>query len=345
MRRTKKARRLLLETLEDRRVLATFSSVGSVLNLDLDQSQERVSISANQNSYSFTLSESNWTGQDDGNASGDGTSTLTVTADGKTTFDRINITDSNYGTSVVFSDSDEGLFSNTINIQLDLPSANGISFNGTTSFVADASLTASTTRDIRFQTNSKVSSVNGDISLSANYSNTHESARFTGLVIDDSELKATGTGNIQLLVHGGSSNLDSNYGMAIWGDSLVSTSSGTIDIQASGGGSADSYGNHGVVIVGNAKFHTGISGQINISGTGGSVFNYDNIGVIVCGSSEIESLGGPVAIAGTGGGRGPASYWNMGVKVCESAEINLTGDASLQIDRYGGSSDGKENYG
>ena len=111
MRRTKKARRLLLETLEDRRVLATFSSVGSVLNLDLDQSQERVSISANQNSYSFTLSESNWTGQDDGNASGDGTSTLTVTADGKTTFDRINITDSNYGTSVVFSDSDEGLFS------------------------------------------------------------------------------------------------------------------------------------------------------------------------------------------------------------------------------------------
>ncbi|MCL4207963.1 MAG: hypothetical protein KJ000_36210, partial [Pirellulaceae bacterium] len=164
---TGKRRRLFFETLEDRRVLASFAEAGAMLILTLDVASENVAIVSNGTSYTLT-GTSNWTGTDSANVTGNGTTTLTVTTAGLAEFDTINILDASVsGTSVTFDDSGVNAYSDHFTITLDDAGAGPITFSGASSFSGSNTLSASTTGGITFSGAASLVTDSGSVSLSA----------------------------------------------------------------------------------------------------------------------------------------------------------------------------------
>jgi len=141
------SKKLQLEILEDRRLLATFSQFGSTLNIDLNTVLESVSIVSNGASYVLTLNAANvWDGADTGNLSGDGSGTLTVIA---AVFEAVYITDSSSGCAVTFNSSGGNTYAAGFAIVLDDPAAGPITFAGASGFGTFGLSVTADTIDIR----------------------------------------------------------------------------------------------------------------------------------------------------------------------------------------------------
>ena len=141
----RRARKTMVEGLEDRRLLANFSIAGGNLNLDLSDLNSSVALVAGATNYTLTLTGGMWSGTNGGSVTGNGTPTLTVTKDA---FPLINVTDSNTGISATFNDSGANTYTDDWSIVLDAAAASSISFNGATAFATTSSLSASTTKSI-----------------------------------------------------------------------------------------------------------------------------------------------------------------------------------------------------
>src|SRR5688572_14160069 len=189
-------RRAFFEPLEDRRLLATFAEAGTLLNLDLDVANTSAAIVSAGTSYSLTLTGDTWSGTDSANATGNGTALLTVTADGLAAFNTVNITDSAAGSAVNFNDSGANTYSDSLNVTLDA-AAGPITFNGNSSFVGASSLFASTSQNIALVSGASLSTVDGNLTLSANAAGT---GSFTVPAIDvnGGTITTSGTGNVSL---------------------------------------------------------------------------------------------------------------------------------------------------
>jgi autotransporter-associated beta strand protein len=128
-----KPRRLHLEMLEDRRLLAVFTQDGMTLNIDLNAASESVGIVSSGASYTLTLNTPNtWAGTDTANVAGSGSGTLSVIA---AAF--IAITDAAAGNAVTFQPSGGNAYAADFTIVLDDPAAGPVTFAGAANFAAN----------------------------------------------------------------------------------------------------------------------------------------------------------------------------------------------------------------
>src|SRR6516164_3225980 len=104
----------LMDKLEDRLMLASFTDASPALNISLDAS-DAVGIVANGTTYTFNLTSGTFSGTDNANVSGNGTSTLTVQ---KAVFNQVSLTDGGGGTSVTFNDSGSNTYDSSFSIAL-----------------------------------------------------------------------------------------------------------------------------------------------------------------------------------------------------------------------------------
>ncbi len=146
---------LQLERLEDRLAPATFTDNGTTLNLVLNNPNTNASIVSviNNGGYFIDLTGDTWSGTNTSGVSGNGQPELAITPAGVAAFtSEISLVDANAaGDSVTFNDIGAGNYANNFYIDLTNPAAGPITFNGTTTFSGNHTLTASTTSAISFQ--------------------------------------------------------------------------------------------------------------------------------------------------------------------------------------------------
>ena len=135
------ARRLRIESLEDRLAPATFTGVGPNLAIDLNSANETATFRTDGTTVTVTLTNGTAnTAATGGNVTGNGTATATFAS--ATYPGTITITDSAVNTSVAFADS-TGDYPQGFAITLNDPASGNVTFAGTSIF--PSAVTASTT--------------------------------------------------------------------------------------------------------------------------------------------------------------------------------------------------------
>ncbi len=237
-RRLYRQRLLRMELLEDRRVFAGFSLVGSALQINL-ATNEAMEISSNGATYGFALASGSWTGSDVSGAIGNGQSRLIATAALVTT---VNVDDIGTGDTVSFADSGINPYSSSFSVLLDNAATGAIAFNGATSFVGGSALSASTSRNIVVNAGSMVTTVHGNISMSANQQVASTIGNFVGIDLDAAAVKTIGTGTLSLAGKGGTAG-NGNFGIRVrTGSAIETTGSGSITLSGAMGTLADTLG-------------------------------------------------------------------------------------------------------
>lgn len=283
----------VMEQLELRTLLSTFTDNGTTLNLSL-QTNEALSIVSAGSDYSLTLTGGTWSGTDDANVAGNGTNTLTVTSAGIAAFTTgISIADSGTGSSVTFADSGTNFYSNNFTINLtDSPAIPAISFTGTSDFTT-FNLDAETSSSISVTGAGAVLASTGNITLIANQGGT-TSGTFDGIDIDGEV--ATDSGTFTLNGTGGSGGGD---GINI-SAGVVGTASSNTTIIGTGGND----GGDGLYMGNSAFVSTTNGGDITITGT---------------------ATGGDVAINMNGGGNEIGTFGTTGNITLVGDSMNLAG--------------------
>lgn len=301
--------------------IPNFVEVDDRLELRLLDANQTVQAQALPNGYQMELLNGVWIGNDSTNVIGHGTTTLTVTSSGRDFFNALQVDDYASGGAVEFLDSGAHSYSDSWLIDLDDPSAGGISFAGKTQLVGNASLEALTSHQILVSgTNTVVSTVDGQLKLWANQQTVIRSDVTQAISILDAAVTVSGSGDLDL--RGRSGGIAGNSGSYLYGVQVVN---GTV----SGGGAGSS-----TLVLGQGGMGTG---------------NY-NHGVLLwdrlTGGQRpvITSKGGNVSLVGYGGGSGD-SLGNRGVSVSRGALISAGGEGDVSLLGSGGSGSGGNHYG
>jgi fibronectin-binding autotransporter adhesin len=167
LRRERRPRKLRLEVLEARQMLASFGQSGTTLAIDLNADSESVGIVSHGATYALTLDASHtWTGVDTADVAGSGSSTLTVSA---AAFTSIQVTDSNSGGAVTFEDSGGNVYAASFTVLLDNSPTGAITFNGASAF-GPSGLSVSTQANIVVSSGASVTVDGGQLALDASTS-------------------------------------------------------------------------------------------------------------------------------------------------------------------------------
>lgn len=269
----------VLETLEDRVLLAATSFNAGTLTIDFSTVGEAVTVT--NNGTNITISST-------GSVTGDGTSFAT----GSIT--RLVVTDSGSlaGQSLTMSGSANYVLSGG----LDVTGAENATLNRAISTAA-ANLSVTTSESI--VVNGALSATDGDILLSANQQTTAASGNFYGIYVNNASVATTGTGSVTLLGRGSFAGTGGNYGLYLVG----ATVSGKSTTVTGTGGNNAGGSNFGVWLSSTTITSTG--GNVEVTGTGGDGDTGGNAGVAVASNSTITATGaGTVLVTGTGGGTG-----------------------------------------
>jgi autotransporter-associated beta strand protein len=196
-------------------------------------------------------------------------------------------------------------------------SATNINFSTTNSDLAvsgTGQVTLTAARDILFAAGSSISTVNGDVTLSANQQTPATAGNFVGINLNGATIQSSGTGKISLLGRGGDQSSSSqHYGVWIQNGAHVSSTA------------------------------TGASaGTITISGTGGSASG-DSAGVRLgqvsgTDSSDIAAVDGNLAI--TGVATSSLGTFEDGIRELSGVGIHVTGTGSLTMTGAAGNTAG-----
>ncbi|MCB9940311.1 MAG: autotransporter-associated beta strand repeat-containing protein [Planctomycetaceae bacterium] len=328
-------RRLLLEQLEDRRVLATFGAVGAALDLNLDDAGAVISVATNANSYTFAITGGGvWNGTDSlPNLAGNGTALLTIA---KNVFDTINLTDSAANTSVAFADSGVHSYTDHFSIVLDNGTAiPALTFTGVISFEGPNSFSANVDTSISLTPGSTISSEQGAITLIANRQLSATTGTFTGVTVNSATIQSA-SGNILVQGRGGDTGND-NRGVFLNNGVIRSTgigaSAATISIDGIGRG--DHFGS-AVEITASASLITSVDGDISIQGESQATGNIGR-GVQLAYGATISSTGtgtdaANITINGTGAvgssGLGTFLFGDTTSVLAHDGDIALVGYAT-----------------
>lgn len=192
-------RRLLLEPLEDRRLLATFAEVGTSLNLVLAADEQLVIQATAADTYALALAGGTWSGMDSEYVTGDGADLLTVTSAGRAALETIAISDSAATAGVEFADSGDGLYVNDFAVQLSYGSPE-VRFRGTSTF-GTRDLMVSTPGNMLLSGDSPAANVSvsdGRLQLAANQAGMGTDG-VAGITVDaGASLASTGNGELVL---------------------------------------------------------------------------------------------------------------------------------------------------
>ncbi len=276
----------------------------------------------------------------DANAIETSVSTLQATANSGGIFlaesDSLTISEISVGTNVdVMIRSADG--------QIDLAAGQSIATTGT------GSLTLTAAQSIRMNPGSSISTVDGDIDLSANASGS-ASGIFTGITVDDANIQTTGVGSIRLTGSGGNNvGISNQRGISLVnGTSVSSTSVGNLAgrIEILGTGGAGDGANHGVAIA-NAVAITSVDGDISITGQGGGGTGSNNVGVLIVNADAVASTGTGVTAAKItiDGKGGTGDSLNVGTVISGPTSDVTSVDGDIVITGQGGSSSGSASRG
>jgi hypothetical protein len=346
-------RRPLFETLELRRMLAnyTWDDAANTLLISLGNN-ESLTVSETGGNVAFTLSAGSFTQSGGNTAPGDGTDTITLAAtDLTTSLTVVNGTVTTGTNNVTFSGAGS-LSSAAIAVNLtDTDAVGTISFTGGFDIASTgvAGITLETRRDISVGSGTVISTVDGDITFSANLQPVTTAGNFAGIAIGGSTINTSGTGKIMLQGRGG--NADSgNHGIFIVGvlESTGATDGGTITLDGTGGNGTLS--NTGVFLNGASTSVTSASGAIAITGKGGNGSGPNNYGILVANGAAVESTGATdgatITLNGTGGDATSLAQSNNYGVILTGTNTKVT-SASGDIDITGKGGDGPHsfNYG
>lgn len=230
---------------------------------------------------------------------------------------------------------------NNLTVNADMINLNTTTSDVSASGTGTVMLTAE--RNILLASGSSITTVDGNVTLSANQLATATSGNFVGVNIDSATVQVTGGGSINIAGRGGDElggfEGSNQFGVLIQNDGMiVGGSTGTTVVDGTGGpsvgGQSTTRNNHGVVVQDMGKV-TSTGGNVEVTGRGSQVS--DGTGVIVSGNGMVTS-GGNTTVTGTGGTAG------SGVSVVESGRI--TSDGLGQVTVMGtGNLNGDNNWG
>ena len=319
--------RLLAESLEPRRLLATFAYSGSALSVGLDAAATLSMSSSGNGEYVLSLAGGDkFTGTDTGGLTGNGLSTLTVTS--ALALTSIAIGNTVDATAVEFVGSTGG-YADDVTVKLVRVSTGTVPearFKGPTTFVEAAALSVSA--PVVSVTGTTVSTVTGALTLSGDTGSAVASP-VTGLSISGSTVSTAG-GPLTLSGRGGNGDGGSLRGVSILSNSQIrpgnnGTSFPTLSITGIGGkASGAGTGSDGVFIDATSAVQT-TGGAVTISGTGGGA-NNGNRGIAVLGSVGVgATTTNPnpslLLLNGTGGGSGTTAKENIGVLLGSTSRL------------------------
>ncbi|HPM80845.1 MAG TPA: hypothetical protein PLF81_09100, partial [Candidatus Anammoximicrobium sp.] len=221
-----------------------------------------------------------------------------------------------------------------------------------------------------------LSTVDGDISMSANTAGT-ATGPSVGIYLGGSTVQSTGSGDVSLTGRGsGTGDLQFGVELAFGGkvlggsgtvtvngtgstgtgsfshgvyvtnaNSQINSTGGDVIVTGQGGGTGGASNGQGVVITGGGLISAGGSGTVTVSGTGGAGTGGGNRGIRVAdASSQITSSGGDVTVTGQGGGTG-GSGSNFGVEVAGGGTITAGDSGTVTVTGTGGAGTGNDNIG
>ncbi len=307
------------------------------------------------------------------------TASLTVQTFNGTGADNLNV----QGLDAQFNDNLtlDGDADDTINFQTNNTALNGGNLLGdaqvinfaagigvTTTVAGTVSLTAG--NNIVMNNPSSITTVNGNISLTANAAGTGI-GNFVGINMNNADIITTGSGSISLTGFGGDDAASaSHHGVLIQNTATVqSTGSGTITLIGTSGvgnnlsrgvfilgagtlvtsitGNIQITGDNSTTLTGTGGGNIGISidtgavvsstgtgvnaAQINLIGVGGSG-SFSNFGIHINGANAlVTAIDGDITVNGTGNGGG-ASFFNPGVLMDLGGAITSTGTGANAAD-------------
>ncbi len=220
-----------------------------------------------------------------------------------------------------------GAFSNQASEDITLQSAGGgtITIDGDVAVAGSGAVSLSTARDIVLNAGASITTVDGDLTLSANRQASPTAGDFNGISILTSTLTTNGIGDI--LITGRSGNTGSgrgihNQGQAIFNSTASGSTAGTITLLGDSTGSSTGQGilsqSHNnrinsvdgdVTVTGNSVLDTGIySGRLYVSSTGVGA-NAANITITGTGANrgmtndliDVTTVDGDLLMTGNGG--------------------------------------------
>ena len=315
----------------------TYSASGTVLTISIDVAST-VTVKANgtggvTNNYTFISSDGDWSGSAPGVSSV--AKTLTVT--GLATYNTINIVDGAAGVNVAFDNSTTSYtYDNNFNITLDA-GAGAVTFNNTC-FSSSNFLSVITDRNIVVNGGTTLTTVNGDLTLSANMQATQNVNNFNGINIGTASqvsktyVQSTGTGNVDITGRGGASASNANYGVTVMGtasnNTTIASGGDWVIVTGTGGGTGISTNNDGVY-TNYASITSGVYGNVIVSGTGGGSTTGSSGAYF--GYTSVSSGGsGSVTVTGTATG-GSVSGVGYGVAVVGLSHITSGGSGDVYV--------------
>ncbi|VTS07656.1 autotransporter-associated beta strand repeat-containing protein [Tuwongella immobilis] len=236
------------------------------------------------------------------------------------------------------------------------------------------SLTVITARNIRTSNATSLTTVNGNLNLSANQQTTATPGDFTGIDVFNSTIGATGTGQVTIagrsgnastlqmgitvragaIITGGTtgtltvsgisngSNLN-NYGLFLLNVGSSITSKGASVSVTGQGGSGSGDNNSGIAVQTGAQITAGGMGTVFVQGTGGTGTNSTDGILLLESNTKITSNGGNVTVIGIGGGSS-TGIGNVGIRI-NQAQISAGGTGTLTVQGTAGNSTGESNFG
>lgn len=326
-----------LERLEDRRVLAGFSTSGTTLSVDLTAAGTLAVTTSGDGNYLFLLEGGDlFSGTDASGLTGNGQDKLTVTS--ALDLSQVNITNSAGTTAVRFADS-TGSYADSFSVKLaGITGVSGwvpsVKFVGRSPF-AEAAVLDVTAPTIAVE-GGKVSTTDGQLTLKGDVGSSF-AGNYTGVTLTESSSVSSVTGAITIVGRGGTGGTGNQNGVSVGTGSSIQAGDGggapvTLKITGVGGTSGGTgRSNHGIVLESGSDVDA--SGPLFLDGTGGPADN-GNRGVLVSGRVTTTTPAGggavPMSIVGTGGGfAGDSAAGNDGVFIGNQAMV--TGDGTIFV--------------
>ena len=322
----------VLERLEDRRLLAGFSTGGSTLSIDLTTAGTLAVTTSGSGNYVFSLEGGDtFSGTDATGLTGNGLATLTVTS--ALDLSQVSITNSAGTTAVRFADS-SGSYADSFTVKLSgiaglsgwVPS---VKFVGKSAFADAASLTV-TAPAIAVEAGD-VSTAAGALTLTGDTGSSF-AGNYSGVTITKASSVSTVGGALTIVGRGGTGETGNQNGVDVGPGSRVQAGdaeSAAVPLKITGvGGASGGTGgnnNHGIVLESGSDVSA--FGPLALAGTGGPNKGA-NRGVVVSGRVSVSApaTGTPPSldITGTGGGQSGTAD-NHGVLIGNQATVSGEG--------------------